>query len=95
MEECEERLLYDLYARENSKSRPDWAPDLSDKKDAVYAFYQKEKRYLKRQEPVRKLLHESHVEIFRSGRWLLFDYRNRDPLTGNAAVWDVTPAGGT
>lgn len=32
-EECEDRLLYDLYLRENSKSRPVWAKDPIGKSD--------------------------------------------------------------
>lgn len=37
-----ELLTLDLYLRENAKSRPDWAPDQNEEKDAVIEFYKKE-----------------------------------------------------
>lgn len=91
---CEDALLYDLYLRENSKSRPQWAPDLSEAKDAVYAFYQneaRERQYLKYGENYqpRQLMHMTHLEIFSDKTWVLFDYRSRNPLTGDAAVYRI------
>ncbi|MDO5425608.1 MAG: B12-binding domain-containing radical SAM protein [Eubacteriales bacterium] len=88
-------LLYDLYLRENSKSRPSWAPDLSGEKDAIYAFYQKEANehyYLKYEESwqPRQLMHMTHLEIFQGKDWVLFDYRSRNPLTGDAAVHRIS-----
>ncbi|MDY3919602.1 MAG: B12-binding domain-containing radical SAM protein [Candidatus Limivivens sp.] len=92
---CEDCLLYDLYLRENSKSRPEWAGSPCKEKDAVYAFYQKEARehrYLKYEEPyqARQLMHMTHLEIFSDGAWVLFDYRRRNPLNGDAAVCRVS-----
>lgn len=37
-----ELLLYDLYLRENLKSRPEWAADLTEYKDVVKSFYKRE-----------------------------------------------------
>lgn len=37
-----ELLIYDMYLRENLKSRPEFAPDLKDYRDKINAFYKKE-----------------------------------------------------
>lgn len=37
-----ELLTYDMYLRENAKSRPDFAPDLQDHKEWIREFYKKE-----------------------------------------------------
>ncbi len=69
-------MVYDLYAREKLKSRPAFAPDLRPWRECLKKY---EKDYGK----------QVHVEIFLcdSGpRYVLFDYRKRDPLTGNAHV---------
>lgn len=39
-----ELLTYDMYLRENLKSRPEFAVDLSEWKDVIRAFYQEEER---------------------------------------------------
>ena len=31
----------------------------------------------------------AHVEVFRDGRAVLFDYKKRDALTHNAAVYEI------
>lgn len=96
----DELLLLDLYLRENSKSRPAWAGDLADYKEEFRRFYQREAEtpehltgyagYTSRQ-----IMNMTHGEVFfhdvlNTGGELpcrvVFDYRNRDPLTGNAAV---------
>ena len=96
----DELLLLDLYLRENSKSRPAWARDLTEYKEDFRSFYQKEA-----EEPEhlmnyagytsKQMMHMTHGEVFchdvlNMGEKLpcrvVFDYRNRDPLTGNAAV---------
>ena len=44
-------MLYDLYSRENLKTRPAWAPDQTDIKESLRRFYQAEAcehRYLKK-----------------------------------------------
>ena len=62
-------LLYDLYLRENVKTRPDWAPDLTSKKSRISAFYADESfraRCLPEIAalPVRQIRHITHIEIF-------------------------------
>lgn len=39
-----ELLVYDMYLRENLKSRPDFAKDLSEYKEEIRSFYQKEEQ---------------------------------------------------
>ena len=78
MKEC---LLYDLYARENLKKRPAFAKEQS---EADRLFYRGNKQ----------LMFETHVEAFTEmtgeKRYLLFDYRERDPVTENVKVTDIT-----
>ncbi|MDO5407368.1 MAG: B12-binding domain-containing radical SAM protein [Eubacteriales bacterium] len=69
-------LICDVYLRENSKSRPAFAPDLSAYKNQIRELVPE----------LRSLGTLVHVEVLRSGEVLLFDYRSRDPLTRNAAV---------
>jgi len=99
----EELLLLDLYLRENSKSRPHWAADLSVWKKEIADFYRKET-----DEPqflldydgynYRQRMHMTHLEVFqedvleigrKDGYCVLFDYRKRNPLTGNAAYFII------
>ncbi len=74
-------LTFDLYLREKLKTRPFFAPDLSDKKkeirelyDTVFADYKG------------KMSHLEYVSIGTNPKWCLFDYEDRDPLTGNGKV---------
>lgn len=97
-------LLFDLYLRENAKSRPVWARDPAKDKDAVLEFFRREEtehRFLKdcAGRSAKQLMYMAHLERFdycvpdgtkRQERWLLFDYRQRNPLTGDAFVQDVT-----
>lgn len=76
MEEYGDVLMYDLYLRENAKSRPSFAPDQTPYKDWVRG----------RVPELRSLGVQLHVEVLSSGKALLFDYRKKDPLTRNAAV---------
>lgn len=87
-------LVYDLYLRENLKSRPVFAPGQEPYKERVKAFFaaeEKEGRYLKSYEgfEARQLIKMAHVEVFRNGRAVLFDYKNRDPLSYNAAAYEI------
>ena len=64
-----EILLYDLYLRENIKSRPKWARDLNEIKSRVAGFYSDEdmrKLYLDAydKESYRSVRNVTHVEIF-------------------------------
>ena len=57
----------------------------------IFAFYKKEEKertYLKAYEgydrrQMRKMTHLERID----GKTVLFDYKNRDPLTGNAAIY--------
>jgi len=74
--EIEDALIYDLYLRENAKSRPSFAPDQS-----LY------KAMIRKAVPELRLMGtQLHAEVFQNGELLVFDYRRKDPLTGNAGV---------
>lgn len=98
MQMLEESLTFDLYYRENCKSRPSWAPSPSEFKEQTryyckngakshlepfhYRFPEKSKKAL--QEVPKRL--EKPV-------YMLFDYENRDPLDHQACVTEVLAAG--
>lgn len=75
-DQLEDTLVFDCYLRENCKSRPGFALDLTSYKDKIRNLVPE----------MRKLGRQVHVEVLRSKEIWLFDYRNRDPLTGNASV---------
>ena len=95
-----ELLVYDLYLRENIKSRPEFAGESLADKEFLKAFYDREEKepvYLKSYEKAdsRKLRKMTHIEVFefqvdrdmKPGKTvLLFDYQNRNPLNYEAAV---------
>ena len=96
----DEQLLLDLYLRENAKTRPEWAEELSVYREERGSFYRREEeehRYLKNYEGYswKQLGKMTHLEHFtmKDGKpgehWVLFDYRERDPLTKDARTWDV------
>ena len=81
-------LMTDLYLRENVKSRPTFARDLSSSKDFVREFFQKEEKtpeHLSGYEGYdsRQMAKMAHLEPLRDGTYLLFDYKKRDPLSYN------------
>lgn len=89
MAEYRERMLFDLYERENLKTRPSWAPELSGYRQAFRDFYGEEARlraYLPDYSDcdARHLAGLTHLEVFRhiygEDTAVLFSYRNRDPL---------------
>lgn len=88
-------LVYDLYLRENLKSRPPFAADQEPFKDRVRAFFEEEAfsfRYLREGYEgyeARQLIKMAHVEVFRDGRAILFDYKQRDALSHNAAAHEI------
>lgn len=89
----QESLIYDLYLRENVKNRPVFAGEDTVDKQTAAAFYEKEeqeRRYLKGYERYdkRQMRKMTHLERI-GGNLLLFDYRNRSPLTHQAAVYTV------
>ena len=111
-----ELLLYDMYLRENLKSRPDFAGAVGDEdtRERIRTFYQREERerlYLPDYSDYdwKQLSKMTHLEPFYypvwSGRelenvvrrqeghqentpaaYVLFDYKNRNPLTSEAAT---------
>ncbi len=100
-------LTYDLYLREDVKTRPifagDPAPWKEERSDRMSALWEHERAAGICQTPYRQFLHETHLERFAldpqtlaqvgekiSGEyWYWFDYRARDPLTGNGKVCQV------
>lgn len=93
-ERAEDLLLTDLYLRENSKSRPEWALDLSGYKEEIQEFYRQEKQqgqYLTDYEGYswKQMMNMTHMEILSDGSWYLFDYRRRSQLTKDAALYQV------
>lgn len=100
--QIDDLLLLDLYLRENAKSRPAWAPDPGETREAVVRFYQEEERthrYLPHLagRSWKQLMRMTHLEHFTQlggrERWLLFDYEHRDPLTQDAGVREIAECG--
>ena len=79
MDQVKDQMVYDLYLRENLKSRPGFARDQKPFERQVWDFRKRE-----------KVAKNAHVEVFADGTVLLFNYAERDPLTNNAHVTDVT-----
>ena len=79
MNQVKDQMVYDLYLRENLKSRPGFARDQKPFERQIWDFRKRE-----------KVAKNAHVEVFADGKVLLFDYADRDPLTNNAHVTDVT-----
>lgn len=91
--EYSEWLTLDLYLRDNVKNRPAFLPENRVKPDEAAAFYKKEEKerlYLTDYEEYdrRQMRKMTHLEEIR-GEILLFDYRHRNPLNGDAAVYTV------
>lgn len=89
-------LVYDLYLRENVKSRPSFARDQGEIKTQIRDFFIREARefkYLKEYEGYdsRQISKMAHIEGMTDGTMVLFDYKNRDPLTYNAKTFLLTP----
>ena len=87
-----ELLTYDYYLRENAKSRPAFAGEYRMAKEELRTFYENEARehkYLSGYEEYDKnqMRRMTHLERFlQMGKTILFDYRNRNPLTKEAEV---------
>lgn len=89
-QEYAEWLTLDLYLRDNVKNRPLFLGESRITKDEAAGFYKTEAqefRYLKGYEGYdsRQLRKMTHLERI-GGRLLLFDYRKRDALTGDARI---------
>ena len=72
-------MLLDLYLRENLKSRPSFASDQKPYERLIWDYRK-----------AKKIPKTAHIEVFRDGKKLLFDYTDRDPLTNNARLTDIT-----
>ena len=86
-------LTLDLYMRDNVKNRPSFLPEnkiISDEAAAFYKTEEEERRYLKNyagydRRQMRKMTHLERL----FGRMVLFDYQERDPLSGDAKVYEI------
>lgn len=82
-------LMYDLYVRENIKSRPSFASDQFPYKKEVREFFMAEE-----EDPQwltdyagfdsKQMAKMAHLEHMEDGTFVLFDYKKRDRLSGNA-----------
>ena len=72
-------MLLDLYLRENLKSRPSFESDQKPYERLIWDYRKAE-----------KIPKTAHIEVFRDGKTILFDYTDRDPLTNNARLTDIT-----
>lgn len=93
MQQYTEWLTLDLYLRDNVRNRPQFLPDSKVSSDEAAAFYkteEEERRYLKGYEGYdrRQMRKMTHLErLF--GKLILFDYRDRDPLSGDAKTYRI------
>lgn len=87
-----ELLTYDMYLRENLKSRPDFAKDLTPYRDRVRAFFRRgdRQRNLTHLEPFAYPVWDTEAVLAgeRNGQeeFVLFDYERRNPLTYEAGT---------
>lgn len=89
-----ELLTYDMYLRENLKSRPGFAAEITEEqKQDIRRFYQteeQERRYLPAYAEYdwKQLSRMTHMELFRypEPHYVLFDYQERNPLNYEAKV---------
>ncbi len=86
-------LMMDLYLRENAKSRPAFASTYEVDKQLVRRFFEKEERERKillgyEGFDRRQMSKMTHVEVL-GGKHILFDYKNRNPLTNDAMTYFI------
>lgn len=89
LETYRDLLMYDLYLRENVKSRPSFARDQGPYKHVIKQFFISEGEapvYLTGYEGYdsRQMSKMAHIEVMGDGTLILFDYKHRDALLGNA-----------
>lgn len=100
-----ELLTFDMYLRENMKSRPEFAVDIQANKLQIQEFYkaeEKQRKYLTEYEEYdwKQLSKMTHLEPFtysvweeepvpKEGTYILFDYRERNPLNYEAKTYLV------
>ena len=91
----EESLTFDLYYRENCKSRPFWAPSPAEFKEQTRYYCKNgvkshvEPFHYRFPEKSKKALNEIPTRL-KQPVYMLFDYENRDPLDHQAHVTEVT-----
>lgn len=88
-ESFRDRLGMDLYLREYLKTRPDFLRDQSPWREQIREFFlleEKHRRYLPDYEgrDARQLAKMARLEVLKDQSMVLFDYRHRDALRGNA-----------
>ena len=88
-----EALVYDLYARENCKKRPDWATDLTPYKQQLHALKTEKKGSLRHTEVFHYRFPFSDKEsvsvlpkMSERALFYCFNYEMRDPLTYQAKI---------
>ena len=94
-EKFRECLIFDYYLRENAKSRPEFAGEYLVEKEAARLFYEREEKehiYLPHymeydRNQMRRMTHLEYFPL--KGRYILFDYSRRDPLTKDALWLEV------
>lgn len=90
----EESLTFDLYYRENCKSRPFWAPSPAEFKEQTRYYCKNgvkshvEPFHYRFPEKRKKALNEIPTRL-KQPVYMLFDYENRDPLDHQAHVTEV------
>lgn len=105
-------LTFDMYLRENLKSRPAFAENQEAYKEDIREFYRQEsndRKYLEAYAGCKapQLMKMTHLEVFTYPVWsgealegiqpleepgyILFDYQKRNPLTYEAAYYQVKP----
>ncbi len=103
LEKCKEWLTMDIYLRENLKKRPAFSKPQNEYKTEIQEFYSREEKnrqYLSdyRVYDGKQLMKMTHIEVFdtlcEKRQVYLFDYRQRDILTMNAKLIDITEAFG-
>lgn len=93
----QEALTFDLYYRENCKSRPHWAPEAASFKEQTRFYCKKgvkshiEPFHYRFPEKSKKALN-TLPEYLKEPVYVLFDYEHRDPLDHQAQVTEVNEA---
>lgn len=81
-------LIYDLYLRENVKSRPYFASDQTAWKEEIKPLY--DGYFRRHRQKDRRMV---HIERMEDGRKILFDYEERDPIDYNGKAQELSDAG--
>ena len=93
LERFRELLTFDFYLRENAKSRPTFAKNQEQYKKQIRSTYRNEalleKMDFYKEFNSKQFEHMTHIEVI-DGKYLLFDYKNRDPLSKAANIINVT-----